>query len=1699
MADSSDTPDLPPSRPSEPKASILLVDDNPANLRALRAILDDLRLNLVVATSGEEALRRVLSDEFAVILLDVHMPVLDGYETATLIRGRSRSRHVPIIFLTAQDTDRSHLERGYLLGAVDFLVKPLVPLILRAKVGGFVELFEEKQRARREGELLRLIVDSAKDYAIFVLDPQGRVVTWNAGAERLKGYGADEIVGQHFSRFYPQNAIDRGWPAHELKVARDEGRFEDEGWRLRKDGTPFWANVVITALRDDAGSFVGFSKITRDLTERKRSEENARRLAEETAARQVTHQERERLRVTLASIGDAVISTDAEGRVDFLNPVAEELVGWKSEEAARNTLADVFRIVNETTRQPVENPVEKVLREGVVVGLANHTVLVARDGTERPIDDSAAPIRDAAGRMIGVVLIFRDVTEQRRADRELRASEARKSAILETALDCIITMDHEGNVVDFNPAAEKTFGYRRAEIVGRELCEFIIPPAVRDLHRKGLAHYLATGEGPVLGKRLELSALRADGSEFPVEVAITRNSEESPAVFTAYLRDVSEAKRAERHRNARLAVTHALSEAANVGDGASGVLRAVCENLGWDVGFLWRVGVTGSELTCAQSWHKPEVPATEFERASLSRSFARGEGLPGSIWSTGQPTWLLDVLTHPNFPRAASAAEYDLHSAFGCPVVVGDRTLGVIEFFTKRISDPDAGLLEMMGTVAGSLGQFLERQEAEDELRRSERELTDFFENATVGLHWVGPDGIILRANRAELALLGYSREEYVGRPVADFHADDDVICDILHRLKAGEQLHDYPARLRCKDGTIKDVLIDSSVLFQDGTFTHTRCFTRDVTEQKRAERGLREAQRRLQAVFNQQFQFMAVLAPDGTVLEANETCFRATGVGRERVVGRLFWETPWWDRLPAMQGQWRRHVAEAARGGGPVTGDVDYSLADGTLRHATTVVTGLKDESGRVTTVVVEGHDDTERKRNEAALAAQKRVLELLVHGAPLPDVLDALCEAVEGQRPDKLIATVLLVDEDGKRLRSVAGRRAPAEYARAVDGVAIGPCAGSCGTAAYRGEQVVVSDIAVDPLWAEYRDVALAHGMRACWSSPIISSRGGVLGTFAVYYPSPRSPSPDELRLVEILTRTAGVAVERRRDEAALRGSEQTARILADASAALAVLVDFDSTLQKVSSLAVPSFADWVTVDLAEPDGSLRRVSVSHIDPAKVQLAHDVHRRFPPDPAAPQGVWNILRTGRSEIVPEITDELLVQSVHDAELLGSMRQLGLRSYIGVPLTVRGKTLGVITFISAESGHRYDNTDLAVAEELASRSAIAIENAQLYRELRDADRRKDEFLATLAHELRNPLAPIRNALQILKMPRVDGATVQRSREMMERQVHQLVRLVDDLLDVSRVMRGKIELRREKVELATVVARAVETVQPLVDAQGHELSVRLPSESLPLDADPVRLAQVVGNLLTNAAKYTEANGRIWLTAERSGDMAVLRVRDTGIGIDPAMLPHIFELFVQVDHASTKAQGGLGIGLTLVKNLVEMHNGTVEALSAGLGKGSEFVVRLPISALRVEPDPDLETGPQADESPSPSGFRLLVVDDNQDAADSLAMLLRLQGHEVRVAHSGMAALEMTKGYKPGAVFLDIGMPGMDGYEVARRLRQQPGLENVVLAALTGWGQHEDRRRTADAGFDHHLVKPPEPKAVEGILAELPTPKQQTEDAI
>ncbi len=782
------------------------------------------------------------------------------------------------------------------------------------EVQGFLKITRDvtdrkqaEEKLRLSEERFRLLVEGVKDYAIYMLDPKGFVVTWNAGAEHLKGYQASEIVGAHFSRFYPPEAVARDWPEELLRGATVEGRTEDEGWRIRKDGSQFWAGVVITALRDETGTLQGFAELTRDLTERRQAEESNRLLLQEEAARKAAEEaaeaierQREQLHVTLSSIGDAVVVTDEKGIINFVNPVAAALTGWEPHEATGQPLERVLRVINEETRQDVENPVSIVFRENRVVEMANHTALVTRDGREIPIEDSAAPIRGKDGTIGGAVLVFRDVTAARRA---MEAS-LYLAAIVESSDDAIIGHTLDGEIAAWNRGAERLYGYKASEIIGQPLA-LLVPPD-----------------------------------------------------------------------------------------------------------------------------HPDELPM-------------------------------------------------------------------------------------------------------------------------------------------------------------------------ILDRLRRGESIE----------------------------------------------------------------------------------------------------------------------------------------------------------------------HFETQRLR------------------------------------------------KDGSRV-----------------------------------------------------DVSLTI-------SPVKDAEGKFIGA-------------------------------------------------------------------------------------------------------------------------------------SKIARDITAQ-----------------------------------------------------------------------------KEEDRRKTEFLALLAHELRNPLAPLRNGLQVIRLAAKHPDAVEKARALMERQLEHMVRLVDDLLDVSRISRGKLELRRETLLLSVAVSHALDVCAPIINEQEQELIISQPDEPMYLDADKTRLAQAVCNLLSNASKYSDKGSRIWLTVAREGQEAVIRVKDEGIGIPPEMLPRVFDMFMQVDRSLEKSQGGLGVGLAIVKRLSEMHGGRVEARSEGEDKGSEFIIRLPTIAAPVEA-PSRETVKAPTQAAT--GCRILVVDDNVDSATTLAKVLNLMGHEVRTAYDGKSGLEAAIEFQPALILLDIGMPKLNGYDVARSIRAQPWGQSITLAALTGWGQAEDQRRSEEAGFDFHLVKPVEPESLERLVA-------------
>jgi signal transduction histidine kinase/ActR/RegA family two-component response regulator len=423
-------------------------------------------------------------------------------------------------------------------------------------------------------------------------------------------------------------------------------------------------------------------------------------------------------------------------------------------------------------------------------------------------------------------------------------------------------------------------------------------------------------------------------------------------------------------------------------------------------------------------------------------------------------------------------------------------------------------------------------------------------------------------------------------------------------------------------------------------------------------------------------------------------------------------------------------------------------------------------------------------------------------------------------------------------------------------------------------------------------------------------------------------------------------------------------------------------------------------------------------------------------------------------------------QGADSAELGEAVRTLGNVTLIERPVRVA-------TLLSAV------RTAVRARERQYQIRGYLDERAGAEEALRIADQRKDEFLATLGHELRNPLAPLLTGLQLLKLAGLKDPVAIRVSEVMERQISHLIRLVDDLLEVSRITRGVIDVQREPLDLAFVVRAAIDTSRPVLEAAGHELTVELPAEPITIAGDAVRLTQVFGNLLTNAAKYTNAGGHMWLTVRKEQDRAIISVRDNGIGIPSAQLASVFDMFMQVDRSNRRTQGGLGIGLTLVRSLVSMHGGRVEARSAGVGQGSEFIVDLPVL---------VGSATSADRRRPPGRFpprRILVVDDNYDAAATLGDLLTVLGATVLVVNSGRAALDSLDTFHPDSVLLDIGMPEMDGYEVSRRIRATRDHTEILLIALTGWGQEHDQRRSRAAGFDHHLVKPPDIDKLRDLL--------------
>jgi PAS domain S-box-containing protein len=981
-------------------------------------------------------------------------------------------------------------------------------------------------------------------------------------------------------------------------------------------------------------------------------------------------------------------------------------------------------------------------------------------------------------------------------------------------------------------------------------------------------------------------------------------------------------------------------------------------------------------------------------------------------------------------PRTAAVPVLLLSARAGEEARVEGLQSGADDYLTKPF-----GARELLARVGAHLELARVRRQAGEERRRSDQQIRSILESITDAFFALDRSWRFTYVNQQAERLLGRRRDDLLGKLVwEEFAAAVGTDFDRqYHRALAENVTVTFEAFYPPHDRWYEVHAYPSP----DGLAVYFR----DANERRRAREAQRESEAKYRAVVESNMIGIGFWRSDGTITEANDTLLAMIGRTREEVeAGQVRFPeiTP-----PEHRAADDRAMAEIAATGSCAPFEKEYLRKDGRRVPIVLGAACLPSDPGRGPFFAL---DISDRKQAEGALREASATLRSFYETSPL---MMGVVEVQAGSDSDIVHLTDNAATGQffGVDPAAIAGRRASA--------LGVPPRQMGEWVRRYRERERTGQ-----PVRFEYPHETAA----------------GVRWVSATVYCIERLPGGRSR-----CSYVAEDVTERKRVEETLRRQSERLRLLWEAATVLLTTDDPDALLRGLFARIAPHFAFDTYFNFLVDEGGdgLRLASCAGIPEGEARKIG----RLP----FGQAVCGTVALRRRPVVAthiQSSDDPMVQLV---------KGFGVRSYACNPLLAEGRLLGTLSFAS-RSRDEFSPDELEFLETISQYVTVAYERLRLVRQLQEQDRRKDEFLATLAHELRNPLAPIRNSLQVLKMPRLDPAAAGRSLGMMERQVQHLVRLVDDLMDVSRVMRGKVTLHRERVDLAGLVARAVEAAQPLIEAQGHELTVAAAGEPLPVEADPVRLAQVVGNLLTNAAKYTEPGGRIWLTARREGGEAVLRVRDTGIGIAPEMLPRVFDLFVQADHTATRAQGGLGIGLTLVKNLVEMHHGAVQADSAGLGAGSEFVVRLPLVAggpTGRPADREGEEGSVPSSAGRPvcrSAKRLLVVDDNVDAADSLALLLRLQGHEVRVANNGPAALELAAGFRPEAVILDLGMPGMDGCEVARRLRRMPGLGKVRLAALTGWGQPEDRRRTAEAGFDQHFVKPVEPSTLEELLAGL-----------
>jgi len=974
--------------------------------------------------------------------------------------------------------------------------------------------------------------------------------------------------------------------------------------------------------------------------------------------------------------------------------------------------------------------------------------------------------------------------------------------------------------------------------------------------------------------------------------------------------------------------------------------------------------------------------------------------------------------------------------------------------------------------------KIAEQKRAEEGLRESEARFRQLAENIHE-VFWMADQRApqMIYVSPAYEQIWGRSCRSLYQQPRSFLDAvhteDRQRVVATLERQMSGEST-DEEYRIIRPDGSIRWIR-DRAFPIKDesGQVYRVAGIAEDISERKRAEEEIVKLNKDLQRRVNELQALFDVIPvgigiaedPQCRYIKANPVFARLLAISPD-VNASL--SAPSYEKPPFKVCKDGRELSPdelpmqyaAATGIGVADLELDVVHEDGRVVKLLEYAEPLYDENGKIRGAVGAFLDITERKRAEEALRETNQTLQALIQASPLavmvldPDGIVKLwnpaAERIFGWSEQEALGRYLPAIPEDKHEEFRANLKATLET-RTITGIA--------------GMETRCQKKGGAPI-----QVSL-------WTAPLRDSRGQACAVMSI---------------------VADISERKREEEAS--------GFLAEASAMLFSSLDYETTLTTLTRLIVPILADWCIVDIVEEDGTFRRLAINHIDPAKEELARKLQRHYPPDPSWPHGAPKVLRTGQSEFHPEILETELRATARDNEHASIIHELGIKSYMCVPLTAHGHTLGAISFVLANSDRRYNQKDLALAEDLARRAALAVDNARLYREAQEANRMKDEFLATVSHELRTPLTSMLGWARMLRSGDLDEVTSARAVETIERNARSQARLIEDLLDVSRILMGKFRLNIRPVELLSIIDAAIDAVRPAADAKAIRLQSSLDPEAGPVSGDPTRLQQVVWNLLSNAVKFTPSGGRVEIRLERVDGDARITVTDTGAGINPEFLPYVFDRFRQADSTTTRAHSGLGLGLAIVRHLVELHGGTVQAYSKGESQGATFTVSLPIIIDRSSAFNHHAPAFLADRTlPYENllmlkGLRLMLVDDEVDTLDVLSTSLTRYGAQVKCCASADEALNELYRWKPDVLISDIGMPGEDGYMLiskVRRLEAERG-GGIPAIALTAYAKDEDRARALSSGFQAYLTKPVEMSELATTIARLAGQGQGSEQS-